>query len=274
MLAALWAYDGWSNMPMVAGEVRDPGRNVPRALVRGMLVVMAIYCAANLAYFYALDLEAVATAHSTLHRGAPPVAALAVSTAFGEKGVRFIAVAFVLSALGAMHSSVLTGARIPYAMARDGVFPAIVGRLHPRTRVPVTALGWQAVWASVLAISGTFDQLTDYVVFALWIFYGLVASSVFVLRRKLPAAERPYRTFGYPVVPLLFVLVAAWLVCNTVMQRPVESLVGLALIALGWPLRLLMRRTTEAMAAVPPAPTEQRPKNGSALTTKVGDIED
>jgi APA family basic amino acid/polyamine antiporter len=249
MLAALWAYDGWSNMPMVAGEVREPGRNVPRALIRGMLVVMLIYCAANLAYFYALDFDAITSSSSTRHHGAPPVAARAVETAFGATGGRFIAAAFVLSALGALHSSVMTGARIPYAMARDGLFPAITGRLHPRTHVPAAAVGVQGIWACVLAASGTFDQLTDYVVFALWIFYGLVASSVFVLRRKRPQAERPYRTFGYPVVPLLFVLVALWLVLNTLAQRPIESLTGLVLIALGWPLRILLRRKQSAETA-------------------------
>ena len=244
MMAALWAYDGWSNMPMVAGEVRDPARNVPRALLRGMLVVMALYCVANLAYFFALDFDGIATAHSTRHHNAPPVAAVAAQTAFGGAGVRFVAVAFVISALGALNSSVLTGARVPYAMARDGLFPSVAARLHPRTRVPVTAICGQAGWACVLAVSGTFDQLTDYVVFALWIFYGLVASAVFVLRRKRPEAERPYRTFGYPIVPLLFVLVALWLIINTLVYRPVESLAGLLLIALGWPLRLFFRRRT------------------------------
>ena len=227
---------------MVAGEVRDPARNVPRALARGMLVVMAVYCLANLAYFFALDVDGIAAAHSTSHRDAPPVAAVAAKTAFGEAGVRFIAVAFVISALGALNSSVLTGARVPYAMARDGLFPAVAARLHPRTRVPVTALVGQAGWACLLAVSGTFDQLTDYVVFALWIFYALVASAVFVLRRKRADVVRPYRTFGYPIVPLLFVLVALWLVVNTLVHRPVESLAGLLLIGLGWPVRLLTRR--------------------------------
>jgi APA family basic amino acid/polyamine antiporter len=239
MMAALWAFDGWSNMPMVAGEVRDPARNVPRALARGMLVVMVLYCVANLAYFYALDFDGIAGAHSTRHRDAPPVAALAAQTAFGDAGVRFVAVAFVISALGALNSSVLTGARVPYAMARDGLFPSAAARLHPRTRVPVTALCGQAVWACLLAVSGTFDQLTDYVVFALWIFYGLVASAVFVLRRKRPDLERPYRTFGYPILPLLFTLVALWLVINTLVYRPVESIAGLVLIGLGWPMRVL-----------------------------------
>ena len=241
MMAALWAYNGWGGMPMVAGEVRDPARNVPRALAGGMLAVMALYCAANLAYFFALDFEHIVAANSTLHRDAPPVAAVAAKTAFGDAGARFIAVAFVISALGALNSTILTNTRVPFAMARDGLFPPFAGALHPRTHVPVRAVGALVGWACVLAVSGTFDQLTDYVVFALWIFYGLIASSVFVLRRKQPTAERPYRTFGYPVLPLLFVLVAVWLVLNTLVQRPVESLTGLVLIGLGWPVHLLFR---------------------------------
>ena len=242
MMAALWAYNGWGGMPMVAGEVRNPARNVPRALAGGMLAVMVLYCAANLAYFFALDFDRILSANSTLHRDAPPVAAVAAQTAFGGAGTRFIAVAFVISALGALNSTILTNVRVPFAMARDGLFPEFAGRLNPRSRVPVSAICAQVGWACVLAVSGTFDQLTDYVVFALWIFYGLIASSVFVLRRKRPDAERPYRTFGYPIVPLLFVLVALWLVLNTLTRRPVESLAGLLLIGLGWPVHLFFRR--------------------------------
>jgi APA family basic amino acid/polyamine antiporter len=241
MLAALWAYDGWNNMPMAAGEVKDPGRVVPIALIGGMGVVMAIYCTANLAYFYALPFGDVATANSTRYRDALPVATKAAQTVFGEGGGRLISLAFILSALGALNGSTLTGARVPYAMARDGVFISKIGVLSERTHVPVYALLLQALWASALAISGTFDQLTDYVIFASWIFYGLVTSSVFVLRRKMPDAPRPYRTLGYPVMPGVFVLVAAWLVANTLVNRPVESIAGLVLVALGLPLYMYYR---------------------------------
>ena len=205
MLAALWAYDGWNNMPMAAGEVKDPGRNVPRALIGGMVAVMAIYCAANLAYFYALPWGDVLTSNSTAHRDALPVATKAAQTAFGESGGKLMSIAFVLSALGALNGATLTGARVPFAMARDGLFPARAGVLSARTRVPVAAVLMQAAWACVLAASGTYDQLTDYVIFASWIFYGLVTSAVFVLRFRAPDLPRPYRTLGYPVVPLVFV---------------------------------------------------------------------
>lgn len=243
MLAALWAYDGWNNMPMAAGEVKDPGRNVPFALIGGMTVVTLIYLAANLAYFYALPFGDVISSNSTRYRDALPVATKAAQTVFGDSGGRLISLAFIFSALGALNGSTLTGARVPYAMARDGVFVSAAAVLSHRTHVPIYALLLQAIWASVLAISGTFDQLSDYVIFASWIFYGLVTSSVFVLRRKMADAPRPYRTLGYPVVPFVFVLVAAWLVINTLVNRPVESVAGLVLIALGLPIYFHYRRS-------------------------------
>jgi APA family basic amino acid/polyamine antiporter len=254
MLAALWAYDGWNNMPMAAGEVQNPGRNIPRALILGMLVVLAVYLLANLAYFYALPLNEVMTSSSTAYREALPVATKAAQTFLGDLGGKLVSVAFVLSAIGALHGSILSNARVPFAMARDGLFFARLGELSEKSRVPVWSIIVQAVWASVLAVSGSFDQLTDYVIFASWIFYGLTTSSVFVLRRKLPQAERPYRTLGYPVMPFLFVLVAVWLIINTLQTSPVESMVGILLIALGLPLyfyyRRGQRRATKAAIAM------------------------
>ena len=150
MLAALWAYDGWNNMPMAAGEVQQPGRNIPRALIGGMLVVMAIYCLANLAYFYALPVAEVVTSNSTRYRAALPVASKAATTFLGEYGGKLVAVAFVVSAFGALNGSILSNARVTYAMARDGVFFAKMADLSEGTRVPVWSLGIQAVWSSVL----------------------------------------------------------------------------------------------------------------------------
>ncbi|MFN0088469.1 MAG: APC family permease [Blastocatellia bacterium] len=251
MLAALWAYDGWNNMPMAAGEVQNPGRNVPLALIGGMITVMVIYCLANLAYFYALPYEEVATSNSTRFRDALPVATKAAQTVFGESGGRLISIAFILSALGALNGSTLTGARVPYAMARDGIFFSKAAVLNQRTHVPVYALLLQGVWACCLALSGTFDQLSDYVIFASWIFYGLVTSSVFVLRRKMPEAARPYKTLGYPLVPFVFVLVALWLVINTLVNRPIESVAGLVLISLGLPIYIYYRSRQRRKAGAP-----------------------
>lgn len=241
MLAALWAYDGWNNMPMAAGEVQNPGRNIPRALIGGMVAILLIYCLANLAYFYALPFSEVLTSNSTQYRDALPVAAKASKGFLGEWGAKFVSIAFILSAFGALNGSILSNARVPYAMAHDRMFPAAMGKLSASTHVPVIALFIQGVWSCVLALSGTYDQLTDCLLFASWIFYGLTASAVFVLRRKLPAAERPYKTLGYPLMPIIFVLVSTWLVINTSMTRRVESAVGLGLTLIGLPLYFYYR---------------------------------
>jgi APA family basic amino acid/polyamine antiporter len=243
MLAALWGYDGWNNMPMAAGEVREPGRNIPRSLLLGMLTVMAVYCLLNLCYFYALTPEEVATSRSTQYRDAMPVASKAAGTFLGTWGGKFISIVFVVSAFGALNGSILSNARVPFAMARDGLFFKPLARLSQATRVPVVCLVVQAIWASILALSGTFDQLTDCLLFASWIFYALVTSSVFVLRIKQPNQERPYKTIGYPWVPMAFVVVSAWLIINTLMTKRIESLVGLTLMATGIPLYFLLQRS-------------------------------
>ncbi len=241
MLAALWGYDGWNNMPMAAGEVKHPERNIPKALILGTLCVMAIYCTLNLAYFYALPFEAVATANSTQYRDALPVATKASQTFFGEYGGTFISLVFVISACGALNGSILANSRVPFAMARDGLFFKQMARVNSRSRVPIICLIVQGLWASTLALSGTFDQLTDCLLFASWIFYALVTSSVFVMRYKYPDAPRPYKTLGYPVVPIVFVLVASWLIINTLLTKPVESMFGLVVIMLGLPLYKVFR---------------------------------
>jgi APA family basic amino acid/polyamine antiporter len=236
MLAALWAYNGWYSLPLVAGEVENPQRNVPRGLITGMLVVLVVYLLTNLSYFYALPVSEILTSNSTAHPDALPVATKAAQTFLGPVGTAFISVAFVVSTVGALNGVILSNSRIPYAMAREGLFFKRVGEVSARGRVPVWAIIFQGAWACVLALSGTFDQLTVYSIFALWVFFGVTAASVFVLRRKMPDAPRPYRVLGYPVVPFVFVVVAAWLVANTIMTSPVESSVGLALIALGVPV--------------------------------------
>lgn len=242
MLAALWGYDGWNNMPMAAGEVRDPGRTIPRALILGMLVVMAIYCLLNLCYFYALPFAEVTRSNSTKFPNELPVATKAAGSFMGDMGGRLVSLVFIVSAFGALNGSILSNARVPFAMARDGLFFRPFARLSANTRVPVFCLMAQGFWASVLALSGTFDQLTDCLLFASWIFYGLVTSSVFVLRHKLPNLDRPYRTLGYPLMPLVFILVAGWLIINTLVTKRVESVAGIVLILAGLPLYLYFKR--------------------------------
>jgi APA family basic amino acid/polyamine antiporter len=242
MIAALWAYQGWSNLPMVAGEMEKPERNVPRALIYGMLVVILVYLATNVAYFYALPFSEVLTANSTAYRDALPVAAKAAQT-FSSYGAQIVSIAFIVSAIGALNGITLMNARVPFAMARDGLFFGPLADLNPETRAPVKAIWFQGIWACVLALSGTFDQITTSVIFAVWLFTALVGSSLFVLRRKLPVAPRRYRAIGYPVVPAVFVLVAAWLVINSLTATPVESVAGLLMMALGLPFYFFFRRS-------------------------------
>ena len=240
MLAALWAYQGWSNVPMVAGEIEKPERNVPRALIFGMLIVIVVYLITNLAYFYALPFSEILTSNSTAYRDALPVAARAAQT-FSSYGAQIVSVAFIIAAIGALNGITMMNARVPFAMARDGLFFGPLANLSATSNVPVNAIWFQGIWACVLALSGTFDQITTSVIFAVWVFTALVGTSLFVLRRKLPAAPRRYRTPGYPVVPALFILVALWLVINTLTASPVESAAGLFLIGVGLPFFFYFR---------------------------------
>lgn len=255
MLAALWAYEGWNQMPMVAAEVQQPERNVPRALVWGMFLVVLLYLLANAAYVWVLPFSEIVNANSTQFRTALPVAAKAAQTFMGPMGSQLVSIIFLVSTIGALNGTILLCARVPYAMARDGLFFSRFATVGESSRVPTLSIGIQAIWASILAISGTYDQLTDYVVFASWLFYLLVTTSVFMLRRKMPSG-RPYKTPGYPYTPILFILIASWLVLNTVRTRPVESTVGLVLITTGIPVYLFFRRNRRN-AKIPPADLEE-----------------
>jgi len=235
MIAALWAYNGWYFLGSVGGEVREPQKNIPRALITGMLVVIAAYLLTNAAYFHALPFNEIVTSNSTLYRDAPPVAGKAAESFLGPVGLRLVMVIFLVSTLGTLHAELLTMPRIPYAMARNRRFFKLIGRLG-KTSVPVWSIGLMAFWACLLSLTGTFDQLTTLMIFSQWIFYGVTASTVFVLRRKMPDAQRSYRTVGYPVLPILFIGVAAWLVINNLVTNPLQSVFGVGIILLGFPL--------------------------------------
>jgi basic amino acid/polyamine antiporter, APA family len=248
MLAALWAYDGWNNMPMIAGEVKNPSRNIPLALLLGVGTILVIYLVTNLAYFYALPFAQVLTANSKFNPDALPVATMASETFLGAAGYSLLAFAFMFSAMGAMNGSIMTNSRVPFAMARDGLFFKGLGVLHPKTETPIISLIVQAALSIILALSGTFDQLTDYVVFASWIFYALCTASLFVFRRKYPEAERTYKAFGYPILPLFFVATTIWLLINTLINSPIPSLIGLAIIAAGAPAYWYMKKSKQNTA--------------------------
>jgi basic amino acid/polyamine antiporter, APA family len=241
VLAALWAFDGWNNLPMAAGEIRDPDRVIPQSLAWGLIAVLFLYAGANLAYFYALPFDEVVNSRSTLFPDALPVATKAALQSFGGAAVAILSLAFVFSALGAMNGSILTGARVPYAMAQDGLMWSWLGKANARTHSPVGSTVVQGLWACVLAASGTFDQLTDYVVFASWIFYALNAFSLFYFRRKLPPPA--YRTPAFPWPPVIFIACALLLIVNTLWTMPKQSLAGLGFIAAGIPVYFLFRNT-------------------------------
>ena len=239
MLGALWGYDGWNNLPLVAGEVKDPQRNLPLALIGGTILIIFLYLFVHIAYFYVLDPTAIASVSKD-----SSVAKVVVSKFFGGDiqtfatgfAVALFTVGLMLSSIGTLHTSILTGARVPYAMAQNGLMFQSLGRLSERTRVPVIALIVQGIWASILALSGSFDTLTDYVIFGSWIFYALTVTSVFFYRGRTPDSERPYKTFGYPIVPILFLTVAGWLLMNTLMTNPLQAFAGIFLILLGLPI--------------------------------------
>src|SRR3984893_2571436 len=227
LVAALWAYDGWNNVSMVAAEVRDPQRNLPRALITGSMVVIAIYLLANLAYFYVLPAPDVASSAR--------VAAETMRRILGTPGANAVSIAAMISIFAALNGSILSGSRVPFAMARDGLFFRRVGFVHPQHRTPSVSILALSAWACLLVLSGRYDQLYTYVIFASVILYGMATAAVVVLRFKRPDMPRPYRTIGYPVVPIVFVLGIASLVISTLLKSPQESLIGLGLISLGLP---------------------------------------
>jgi len=233
VLGALWAYDGWNNLPMAAGEIRDPQRNLPRATIGGMVAVLATYALVNLGYFHALPFSEIVTSNSSDFPDAPAVAAKAATQFLGGTAQALLAVAMTISALSAMNGSMLTGARVPYAVAKDGLAPAALARLSAGARVPAISVLVQGALSCVFAITGSFDQLTDAVVFASWLFYALNGGSVLLLRRREPERARPFRVPGFPVVPIVFIGFATLLLVNTIWTSPKPSALGLAMTALG-----------------------------------------
>ena len=233
VLAALWAYDGWNNLPMAAGEVRDAQKNVPRATIYGMFIVLAIYAIVNLGYFHALSLDEIITSASATYPKAPAVAAKAASSFLGDTTSTLFAIAITFCALSAMNGSMLTGARVPYAMATDGLAPRVLGTVSAGARIPIVSVLVQGVIACAFALSGTFDQLTEAVVFSSWMFYALNAGTVLMLRRREPDRERAFRVPGYPVVPIVFVVLSLLLLVNTIITSWKLSSIGLGITALG-----------------------------------------
>lgn len=234
MVGAFWAFDGWNICTFAAGEIKHPEWNIPLALIAGTGAVILIYLALNLVYYRVLTLNEVA--HS------PRVAADAAVRIFGHTGAKAVAVLIIVSTLGSLNGSILAAPRVYYAMAKDGLFFRWCARVHPRFRTPYVALIVQAGWAMILVAAGTYEQLFTYTIFSAFIFYALTAFAVIVFRRTRPEAPRPYRTWGYPFVPIIFVLGSAWFLVNTLIEKPVQAGWGAAMLGVGAVVYWLWKR--------------------------------
>jgi len=234
MIAVLWANDAWYCVTWIAGEMKNPQRDLPRALLFGISLLTLIYLAVNVAYLYALPMAQL--------RGVTRVGERAAAALVGAGGARFVAATVVVSTFGCNAAAILAGARLLFAMARDGVFLPFAARVHPVHRTPHIAVVLLSSWAALLALSGSYEQLFTYVMFASSLLHMIGAFGVFRLRRRRPDLPRPYRVWGYPFVPAVFIVASAAFVLNTLIERPRESFAGLGFLALGVPFYWLSRR--------------------------------
>jgi basic amino acid/polyamine antiporter, APA family len=234
MIAVLWANDAWYCVTWIAGEMKNPQRDLPRALFLGITLLTVVYLAVNVAYLYALPMDDL--------RGVGRVGEKAATALVGSRGAAFVALTVIVSTLGCDLAAILAGARLLFAMARDGVFLPVAARVHPVYRTPHIAIVALASWSAILALSGSYEQLFTYVIFASSLLHTIGAFGVFRLRRLRPDHPRPYRVWAYPVVPIVFILASGAVVLNTLMERPKESIAGLGFLALGLPFYFLSRR--------------------------------
>ncbi len=234
LVAVLWAYEAWHVISFVAGEMKRPQRDLPRSLFYGTAIVMLVYVVTNLGYYHVLSAAEV--------RGSKTVAALAVERLLGPIGATFISLLILVSILGSMNGMILTGPRVYYAMACDGAFPRAFGRISDHYQTPMLALIVQGVWATVLTVSGSYQQIFTDVIFTAWIFYGLAVAAVVVVRPNQPQVERPFRIPGYPWTPLLFCAAAIGLVVDTVVQQPERAFTGIGLIVAGIPIYFIFSK--------------------------------
>ena len=228
MVSVLWTFDGWIFITYVAGEVKNPGRNIPLSLIFCMLIVVTIYLLLNYVLIYTLGFTGM--------NGSDLVVSDAASVFLGNKGAAIVTLIILISLIGANNGFVLTSARINYAMAKDKLFFYQASQIHPRFKSPSNALIIQCVWASLLTFTGTFNQLITYIIFASWIFYGMSAGAVIILRNKKPDMERPYKTPLYPWIPIIFILFAIFLTINTIIEAPRDAAIGAGIILAGLPM--------------------------------------
>ena len=239
MLGAFWAYDGWNNIGYLGGEIKDPKKNIPVSLYGGVIIVIVIYLAINFAYQYVMPVDEIISISKTQHS----IIAVEVMRKFlGTYGAMFISILIMISTFGTTNGSILASSRIYFAMAKDKLFFLNAGKHHSKYRTPHVSLLIQCLWSCILVMSGSFDQLTDMLLFAAFIFYGMGAFGVFVLRRKMKDEPRPYKVFGYPIVPAIFVIFSFVLVVVTIIQNPRDAGIGLALVLIGIPFYLFWKR--------------------------------
>ncbi len=238
LIAVFWAFDGWVYITWVAGEIRNPQRVLPRALVLGILLVAAIYISVSVVYLYALPITQVASEMT--------VAQAAANSLFSSRAAQALGAMIALSCFGAASSAILCSARVSYAMARDGAFFHAMGRVHPRYRTPAFSLIALSAWSCILALSGSYDQLYTYVMFMMVLSYVAAVVGLFVLRRKHPRAHRPYRCTGYPYLPALYIFFAGAWALNSVVTRPKETLIGIFIVFLGAPFYVFWRRRVKS----------------------------
>lgn len=238
MIAVFWSYDGWYGLTNMAGEMRDPRRDLARSMLAGSLVVVVLYLVTNVVYFRALPVSAL--------RDTPRIGESAAAALFGPLGARLVSAAVMVSIFGCLSATILYAARIYLPMAEDRVFFRSLARIHPRYRTPTNSIVAQGLWAIALTFSGTYNQLITYVIVAVFLFHAGTGAAVIVLRRTRPDAPRPYRVWGYPVLPLVFIGCALAFVANALVEKPLESGIGLALLALGVPAYLWWRRKASA----------------------------
>ncbi|NUN08572.1 MAG: amino acid permease [Ignavibacteriaceae bacterium] len=227
LAGAFWAYDGWNNVTFVSGEIKNPQTNVPKSLFYGTLIVIVLYVLMNIAYLYVLPIEEM--------KDSPLVAATAAEKFFGNIGANIIVISVIISTFGALNGSILSTARVQFAMAERKQFFSVLGKVHPKFKTPHISLLVQGIWSAVLVLSGSFDTITDYVIFAAWLFYMLGAFGVIVLRKKMPNKVRPYKIWGYPYTPMIFVVFSFLFLLNSIYSDTENAMMGVLLIVSGLP---------------------------------------
>jgi len=244
LVAVSWAFDGWNNVNFVAGEIKKPGRNLPLSLIVGTTGITLLYLLVNVVYFYAMPIQEMI--------GVVKIAEKATNILFGGTAAGLVSAAIIISIIGSLNGSILTGPRVYYAMAKDKLFFQRVASVHPRFHTPAFAIVIQCIWSCLLALSGTFEQLITFVMVVSIMFWIAATASVFTLRKKFPDMPRPYKTWGYPYIPIIFIIASSGILINALIEKPVESLAGIGITILGIPVYYFWKKRSKNFVRVNP----------------------